>query len=102
MSTLPNRTRSASRTTEVLDEADQVREEERAEIVSRIQTYFREELDSSIGEIPAELLLNFFSEQMGAFYYNQGLADARAVLGKVVEDVDERIYSLERREARVR
>lgn len=76
--------------------------EERAEIVSRIQTYFREELDSSIGEIPAELLLNFFSEQMGAFYYNQGLADAKAVLGKVVEDVEERIYSLERREARVR
>ena len=76
--------------------------EERAEIVNRIQTYFREELDSSIGEIPAELLLNFFSDQIGAFYYNQGLADAKAVLGKVVDDVEERIYALERREARVR
>jgi uncharacterized protein (DUF2164 family) len=76
--------------------------EERAAIVGRIQGYFRDELDSSIGEIPAELLLNFFSEQIGAFYYNQGLADAKAVLGKVVDDVEERIYALERREARVR
>lgn len=76
--------------------------EERAAIVGRIQGYFRDELDASIGEIPAELLLNFFSEQIGAFYYNQGLADAKAVLGKVVDDVEERIYALERREARVR
>ncbi len=76
--------------------------EERAEIVARIQRYFADELDSSIGEIPAELLLNFFSDQIGAFYYNQGLADAKAVLGKVVDDVEERIYSLERREARAR
>ena len=76
--------------------------EERAAIVGRIQGYFRDELDASIGEIPAELLLNFFSEQIGAFYYNQGLADAKAVLGKVVDEVEERIYALERREARVR
>lgn len=76
--------------------------EERAAIVGRIQGYFRDELDASIGEIPAELLLNFFTEQIGAFYYNQGLADAKAVLGKVVDDVEERIYALERREARVR
>jgi uncharacterized protein (DUF2164 family) len=76
--------------------------EERAAIVGRIQGYFRDELDASIGEIPSELLLDFFSEQIGAFYYNQGLADAKAVLGKVVDDVEERIYALERREARVR
>jgi uncharacterized protein (DUF2164 family) len=76
--------------------------EERAAIVGRIQLYFREELDSSIGEIPAELLLNFFSETVGAFYYNQGLADAKVALGKVVDEVEERIYALERREARVR
>jgi uncharacterized protein (DUF2164 family) len=76
--------------------------EERAAIVAAIQEYFREELDSSIGEIPAELLLNFFSDRIGAFYYNQGLADAKVALGKVVDEVEERIYALERREARVR
>lgn len=76
--------------------------QERAEMVARVQRYFVDELDSSIGEIPAELLLNFFAERMGPFYYNQGLADAKAVLGKVVDDVEEQLYALERREARVR
>ncbi len=74
--------------------------EERAEIVARIQRYFVEELDGTIGAIPAELLLDFFAERIGPFYYNQGLDDARRVLGRVVEDVEERLYALERREAR--
>ncbi|MGV3489682.1 MAG: DUF2164 domain-containing protein [Devosia sp.] len=76
--------------------------DERAAIVAAIQEYFRDELDSSIGEIPAELLLQFFTDRIGAFYYNQGLADAKLALGRVVDEVEERIYALEQREARVR
>jgi len=50
--------------------------DERAAIASKIQRYFVDELDCEIGAIPAELLLNFFTEEIGPFYYNQGLADA--------------------------
>lgn len=75
---------------------------ERAEIVSRIQEYFLRELDSEIGAIPAELLLNFFSDEIGAFFYNQGLADAQAVLARTVDDINDRIYGLEQRQARTR
>lgn len=75
---------------------------ERDEIVSRIQAYFMKELDSDIGAIPAELLLNFFSDEIGAFYYNQGLADAQAVLARTVDDINDRIYGLEQRQARAR
>ncbi len=76
--------------------------EERAEIVRRIQRYFSAELDFEISGLPAEQLLEFFSSQIGPFYYNQGLADAKLVLAKVVDDVEERIYGLEQREARAR
>jgi uncharacterized protein (DUF2164 family) len=76
--------------------------DQRAQIVSRIQTYFDRELDSEIGAIPAELLLAFFTEEIGAFYYNQGLADAQAVFAKSIDDVNDRIYGLEQRQARVR
>jgi uncharacterized protein (DUF2164 family) len=76
--------------------------EERAAIVSRIQRYFVDELDSEIGAIPAELLLNFFTEQIGPFYYNQGLGDAQAVLGRLVDNINDEIYGLEQREARAR
>jgi uncharacterized protein (DUF2164 family) len=76
--------------------------EERAAIVSRIQRYFVDELESEIGAIPAELLLNFFTEQIGPFYYNQGLGDAQAVLGRLVDNINDEIYGLEQREARAR
>jgi len=76
--------------------------EERAAIVSRIQRYFVDEMESEIGAIPAELLLNFFTEQIGPFYYNQGLGDAQAVLVRMVDNINDEIYGLEQREARAR
>lgn len=75
---------------------------QRDEIVARIQRYFVNELDGEIGAIPAELLLGFFTETIGPFYYNQGLNDAQAVFAKAVEDVNDTIYGLEQREARSR
>lgn len=75
---------------------------EREAIVAKIQRYFVDELDSSIGAIPAELLMQFLSEEIGAFYYNQGLADAQAVFAKSIDDVNDRIYGLEQRQARAR
>lgn len=76
--------------------------DERAAIVSRIQRYFVDEMESEIGAIPAELLLNFFTEQIGPFYYNQGLGDAQAVLGRMVDNINDEIYGLEQRDARAR
>lgn len=75
---------------------------ERAAIVGKIQRYFADELDSEIGAIPAELLLNFFTEAIGPFYYNQGLGDAQAVFAKSIDDINDQIYGLEQREARAR
>ena len=76
--------------------------DERAAIISRIQRYFVDELDSEIGSIATELLLNFFTEQIGPFYYNQGLADAQGVLARMVDNINDEIYGLEQREARAR
>lgn len=76
--------------------------EERAEIVARIQRYFDDEMNEPIGALPAEMLLAFFTETIGPFYYNQGLADAQAVLAKSLDDVNDRIYALEQTQARVR
>lgn len=71
--------------------------EEKKAIVGRIQEYFSEELEQRIGDIPAELLLEFFSEQMGGFYYNRGLYDAQAALASRMDDLTDAIYALEQR-----
>ncbi|MBX5137465.1 MULTISPECIES: DUF2164 domain-containing protein [Rhizobium] len=69
--------------------------EEKAEIVSRIRAYFDRELDP-IGTLPAEFLLDFFTEEIGPYFYNRGLRDAQAALLKRMEDVAEDIHLLER------
>lgn len=71
-------------------------------IVKRIQAYFADELDTEIGSLPAEQLLGFFTEAIGGYYYNQGLNDAQAVFAKSLDDVNDRLYGLEQRDARAR
>ena len=74
--------------------------QQRADIVGKIQRYFVDELDSEIGAIPAELLLNFFTETIGPHYYNQGVKDAQTVFARLADNVNDELYGLEQREAR--
>ena len=65
-------------------------------ITKKIQLYFREELDSDIGQFDAQFLLDFFSEEVGAYFYNRGLYDAQALLEERIENISESIYELEK------
>ncbi|TEW55363.1 DUF2164 domain-containing protein [Psychromonas sp. RZ22] len=65
-------------------------------LVDQIQKYFEKELDQEIGEFDAEFLLDFFSEKVGGYYYNQGLNDARAILDDKLETITESFYELEK------
>jgi uncharacterized protein (DUF2164 family) len=69
---------------------------EKDAIVQKIQDYLNDELDVEIGQFDAEFLLDFFSKEVGAYYYNQGLQDARAVISAKLIDVDEAIYEIEK------
>lgn len=65
-------------------------------LVEKIQKYLNDELDFDIGQFDAEFLLDFFSREIGAHYYNQGLQDARAVIANQLENIDEAIYEIEK------
>jgi uncharacterized protein (DUF2164 family) len=69
---------------------------EKTEIVGHIQHYFDTELDQEIGSLGAELLLDFFSKQIGSYYYNRGLYDAQALLVSKLDEITESIYTLEK------
>ena len=64
-------------------------------IVRKIQSYFDQELEQELGQFDAEFLLDFFSKEVGAYFYNQGLYDAQAHLEKKMEAISEDIYQLE-------
>ena len=70
--------------------------EEKEIIRNKIQLYFREELNQEIGQFDAEFLLDFFSTEVGAYYYNRGLYDAQAILEKKMDTITEAIYELEK------
>lgn len=65
-------------------------------IVGLIQTYFREELNQELGGFDAEFLLDFFAEEMGAYFYNRALYDAQAILERRLEDFGEAVFELKK------
>ena len=70
--------------------------EEKDVITKKIKQYFSEELDQEIGQFDAQFLLDFFSKEIGPFFYNRGLYDSKAILEKRIEEITEAIYDLEK------
>lgn len=71
--------------------------EEKAVIIRKLQLYFSQELEQKIGQFDAEFLLDFFTQELGAYYYNRGLYDAQAILSSKLDDIQGAIYDLEQR-----
>ena len=70
--------------------------DEKAALVQKIKLYFSEELDQQIGQFDAEFLIDFISEEMGAYYYNQGVQDAQNTLNNKVDEISDALYDLEK------
>ena len=71
-------------------------------IVRKIQAYFSKELDQDLGQFDAEFLLDFFADEVGAYFYNRGLKDAQAVIENKLADIADAIYEIEKPTAFVR
>lgn len=61
-----------------------------------LSKYLKDELDLEVTGFDAQFLLDFIAERLGPYFYNQGLADAEAVLRKRIDDVTEAISQLEK------
>ena len=70
--------------------------EQKAAIAGRIKAYFLDNLDQEIGQFDAEFLLDFFSEEVGPYYYNSGLRDARSLLEAQLENISDALYEIEK------
>jgi uncharacterized protein (DUF2164 family) len=70
-------------------------EENKKEIIAKIKTYFHDELNQEIGGFDAEFLLDFFTKEIGGYFYNQALTDVHVLLEKQTETLVDTIYALE-------
>ena len=63
-------------------------------ITQDLQEWLRENLEQEIGNLDAEFLLDYFTENFGGFYYNQALSDVHSLIAEKTESLADRIYDL--------
>lgn len=49
-----------------------------------------------MGQFDAEFLLDFFSEEVGSYFYNRGLYDAQTLLESKIETITEAFTEIEK------
>ena len=70
--------------------------DERAAATGKLRDYFARELDQELGQLPAEMLLDFIGQEIGGAFYNRGVHDAQQLVQQKAEDIVEALYGLER------
>jgi uncharacterized protein (DUF2164 family) len=59
----------------------------KAEIVSSLRRYFAENLDCELSKMQAGFLLEYITNEVGPFAYNQGVEDAQKYFLRMTEDL---------------
>jgi len=72
--------------------------ETRDTLARALSRYLKDELDLEVAGFDAVFLTDFITEQLGPYFYNQGLADAQALIGRKTDEIVEAIYGLEKPE----
>ena len=62
------------------------------EIVGEVQSYFRNELDEAIGDLKAEMFVEFFIAKLGPKIYNQAIDDASSFVQDKLIDLEGILY----------
>lgn len=76
-----------------MTEQMELTKEARAQAIASIQRYFEENLESSLGNLPAGNLLDFFLQEIGPAIYNRAIADAQQRLQQRVIDLSGELFA---------
>ncbi|MFK5926858.1 MAG: DUF2164 domain-containing protein [Desulfuromusa sp.] len=61
-------------------------------VIEEVQSYFRNEHEETIGELKAEMHVEFFIKKLGAQIYNQAIDDANSFIHDKLIDLDGILY----------
>ncbi|GEB33564.1 MULTISPECIES: DUF2164 domain-containing protein [Brevibacillus] len=64
-------------------------------LVSKIQRFFAEQRSENLGNLETEEMIEFFSKELGPFFYNQGVQDSRKLLLERMSALEDELYVLE-------
>ncbi|WP_284140598.1 MULTISPECIES: DUF2164 domain-containing protein [unclassified Virgibacillus] len=71
-------------------------QEKKEQAMDKLKDYFYTERSEEIGDIAAEGMLDFIMKELGPFFYNQGVHDAKDVVEQKIASLEEDIQALER------
>ena len=69
--------------------------EDRTKALASLRRYFAEELEHELGELPAQLFLDFVREEIGPSVYNAAIADAQTYLRDRVVELEDALHAPE-------
>ena len=70
----------------------ELNKEDRAQAITSIERYFRENMEEKIGNIAASALLGFFLEEIGPSVYNKAVTDVQERLQQRVAELDFEVH----------
>lgn len=65
----------------------ELNKEKKDEMIRLIRDYFLKERDEDLGDLAAELILDFFVENIAPEFYNQGVYDSYVFIKDKAEDL---------------
>lgn len=68
---------------------------EKSTLAKRLREYCEEELECDMGNLQAELFVDFLTREFAPVFYNSGLRDAQALLLKRLDELGDTIAALE-------
>jgi len=71
-------------------------QQQKDELIYKLQQHFEQELDIDLGQFQADILLDFINKEIGAYHYNQGIYDAQTLLAQRLEFISEEMVQLEK------
>jgi len=69
-----------------------LKEQQLKTLSEKVQVYFTNEHEMSIGELKASLIIDFFIKELGAEIYNQAISDAQGFLQDKLMDLENILY----------
>ncbi len=61
--------------------------EEKSKAVEKLKSYLEENFDLEVGNLQADIFLDYITTHMGVAYYNRGVADSMSFVSEKVEDM---------------
>jgi uncharacterized protein (DUF2164 family) len=71
-------------------------DEDRRQAQRRLQEYFASERGEELGDLAVTLLLDFIAEEVGPYFYNQGLNVARRRVEQLLAGIGDDLEAWER------